>query len=178
MAEKVLLDTAATRETFKKLKPIQNAFGGKSACEKIAISVQAIVNELPETGNWAVLQVDISNAFNSIQRQAILQGIQKYAPHLLPWGIQSLQSTTLFCGDHAIGSTEGSQQGAPLSPLFFSLGIQDIIIDTRGVMRMFWYLDDGTIIGSPLSLHEYLAELEPKLAAVGCNINLGKTTIW
>ena len=117
--------------------------------KKIAISVQEIVDSLPVDGEWAVLQIDISNAFNCVHRQAIVRCVQKYAPHLLPWAMQSLQCTSLFCGEHRISSSEGSQQGAPLSPLFFSLGIQDIICSTPNVMNQFWYLDDGTVIGNP-----------------------------
>ena len=74
-----------------------------------------------------VLQVDVPIAFNSVNRSAILDSVHTRAPHLLPWALQSLQPSTLYSGEHTIPSTQGGQQGAPLSPLFFSLAIHDAI---------------------------------------------------
>jgi hypothetical protein len=51
-------------------------------------------------------------------------------------------------------SSEGGQQGAPLSPLFFALAIQDTIANCPTVAANMWYLDDGTLVGDIPSLRE------------------------
>ena len=121
-----MIHMPATQALLTSLNPLQTAFGGKNACELVAITFQHMILQAP-TGNWVVLQLDIRNAFNSVHRGAIAQGLSRYAPHLLPWAASCLQPAPLFVGDTTIESLEGGQQGAPLVPLFFALAIQDTI---------------------------------------------------
>jgi hypothetical protein len=41
-----------------------------------------------------------------------------------------------------------------------------------------WYLDDGTLVGDIPSLRECMRFLQPRLAAVGSDIDLAKTQLW
>ena len=66
--------------------------------------------------------VDITNAYNGGERQAVLEGVARFAPHLLPWVSLSLGvPSPLFCGQHEIQSRCGVHQGNPLGPLLFCL---------------------------------------------------------
>ena len=56
-------------------------------------------------------------------------------------------------------SSEGAQQGAPLSPLFFSLAIHDIITSCPTSLVNVWYLDDGTLVGDLNSLRTCVGHL-------------------
>jgi hypothetical protein len=79
-------------------------------------SLQAILASNPCQGKWAVLQIDVRNAFNTVNRSAIMDAVGTHAGHLLQ---ASLQPSALYLGETTIRSSEGGQQGAPLSPLYF-----------------------------------------------------------
>ena len=44
-----------------------------------------------------------------------------------PWPAMGIAVAADLLGEGVVPSSEGAQQGAPLSPLFFSLAIHDII---------------------------------------------------
>ena len=54
----------------------------------------------------------------------------------------------LYFGDeYVIKSEEGVQQGDPLGPLLFSLGLLDQVRGCHSELST-WYLDDGSLAGS------------------------------
>ena len=178
LVEKTLSANSATKAVMEDLLPLQTGFMGKNVCEHVVFGLQALVRENPHHGKWGLLQVDISNAFNAIHRSNMLQGIAKRAPHLLPWAASSLVPACLFVGHHILESTEGAQQGAPLSPLFFALAIQEVIAELPPLSANVWYLDDGSLMGSIPQLEAALQLLVPKLDAQECQVNWRKTTVW
>ena len=99
--------------------------GLPGAVELVVQGTQRVVDHLTATdpeGDCAVLQVDLSNAFNSVSRSAVLAGVAHLFPHLLPWAILSLSvPSTLYSPMGHILSAEGVQPGSPLGPLFFQL---------------------------------------------------------
>ena len=67
--------------------------------------------------NFAVFKVDMNNAFNSVSRQALLDGVANFFPELLPLVAWSNGSPPLLW--HSLGcvsSQTGVQQGDPLGP--------------------------------------------------------------
>ena len=176
--EKVALALPASKELLASLLPIQTGLSGNAICEQVALSLQAILASNPCQGKWAVLQVDIRNAFNTVHRSAIVEAVGNHASHLLPWTQLSLQPSKLYLGECILQSSEGGQQGAPLSPLFFSLAIHEALRSCPSTQAHFWYLDDGTLVGDVTSLRECLRHLVPRLAAVGSIVDLEKTHMW
>ena len=78
---------------------------GENTCESLGISLKALVDNARDSGGWVLATVDITNAFNSVERQAVLEGVSRFVPHLLPWVSLSLGvPSPLFCGMHEIQS--------------------------------------------------------------------------
>ena len=115
----------------RQLAPCQLAVGIPDGISIGALLLQH-VREDPDN---AILSLDISNAFNSLRRNRILEGLRQYAPSLIPfykWSYslptQVRSSTGVLCCD----AETGTRQGDPLSMLFFSVGIHHRILQLSG----------------------------------------------
>ena len=85
-----------------------------------------------------------------------------------------------FVGDTVIASTTGTQQGCPLGPIGFALGIQDVV-ESLTHLRLpvnSWYLDDGIIIGDGATIGTAYALLKERLATRGLAVNPTKCVLW
>ena len=117
LAAKRMMSDRLTVNTLAALRPSQVGFGGKNTCESLGISLQALVDNCPLGDTWILATGDITNAFNTVERQAVLEGVARLAPHLLPWASRSLGvPSPLFCGLHEIKSQYGVHQGNLLGP--------------------------------------------------------------
>jgi hypothetical protein len=147
------------------------------------MGVQRIADNA-EANDWAVLQVDIKNAFNSLDRTTMLQGAKEKVPAVYNWLAWCYgQPSPLYCQGKALAaSTTGVHQGDTMGPLGFTLGL-DIALDQcldeeRALPWGVWYLDDGTLVGKPEALFNYLQKLTPALRSIGLEINLAKCSLW
>ena len=121
----------------------------------------------------------MANAFNAVQREAVLDGVRALAPGLLPWARLCLQPASLLCGPQVVSSSRGVQQGDPLGPLFSPLAVHRALNAVPGgahIQR--WYLDDGILLGPPPALEAALGHLMVCLRPLGLSLNLRKTTLW
>lgn len=113
--------------------------------------VQSMQPELTSPNyNWVtcLLKLDFRNAFNSIRRDIILKEVLAKAPSVYPLAFSAYRfPSLLFYGSNTIMSAEGVQQGDPLGPLLFCLGIHDLISSLGSQFKVFC-LDDGTLGGS------------------------------
>jgi hypothetical protein len=78
---------------------------------------------------FQTISLDITNAFNSVNREAMLNKVKNSIPALAPLvGLLYLHDSrlTLSSGE-VIYSKQGVRQGCPLSPLLFSLVIDDVL---------------------------------------------------
>jgi hypothetical protein len=83
------------------------------------MTIQACVNAQAPVSAWLCLGVDITNAFNTVNRDSINNSLQTRAPHLVPWAQKMLGQATIFlCGSRFIRGESSAQQGDPLDPSF------------------------------------------------------------
>jgi len=107
------------------------------------------------------LKLDFKNAFNTIRRDHIAETICKYAPKLMSI------FTDVFLSD------EGLQQGDPLSPAFFCLGIHEIVSGLSSHSKIA-YLDDISLFGDASCVLEDLRHVIPACSKIGLELNPAK----
>ena len=156
---KVAMAAPRTLESMEALVPTQLGVGVDGACETTAMAVQSWVQSEKGRNDWGILQVDLTNAFNCIDRGEVLRQVAARAPHLSAWArLCYAQPSHLFLGSgHPLRSEQGVQQGDPLGPLFFSLCWQQVVDLLPSTLEMnIWYLDDGHLVGSAEALGQAL----------------------
>ena len=169
----------AAKALADSLAPLQVAFRQGGPCEVTSMAFAEYARSMTPSSELGVLQLDISNAFNSISRVAILEELAAQAPEMQPWTRASFQPAALYCGDATFWSTNGVQQGDPLGPLLFATGLQRAIREAPPISGLeAWYLDDGAIIAPLPQLEALLSSLLISLPAIGLSLNLRKTTLW
>ena len=140
------------------LTPHQLGVGVKVDCESIVHSISHTLEDskLPANEKWTLL-VDFSNAFNSISRAHMFEEFRSHIPSLSAW-IENCYGSqpVLYLGTNTILSCSGVQQGDPLGPLGFALKLHPIVTRIKEEIPDLkvnaWYLDDGTLCGSPKDL--------------------------
>ena len=125
-----------------------------------------------------VLKIDYSNAFNTVCRSAMLNQTRKHLPQLsrfVEWCY--VDPSSLVYGETVVDSQTGAQQGDPLGPLLFSLVVKDLtekVRDLPGVDLAVWYLDDGTLMGSPQGVAAAFKVLQEESLSLGLSVNSKK----
>jgi len=131
--------------------------------------------------NKAFLTIDFENAFNSVDRAAMLREVRLRLPGLPPYAewCYGHHSRLLFEGE-PLTSEAGVQQGDPLGPLLFALALQ---LALRAVRSGPWdqqpelafaYLDDVCLAGSLPQLRTALGRLTAGARQVGLALNPAK----
>ena len=178
---KALMHLPKLMGELRALAPLQCGVGITNACESIGQGLQSLVNTLPADGDWVALQVDVVNAFNTIDRNEVLQGAARLAPTMFPW-LKTLygQPAMLFCQGSVLLSRTGVHQGCPLGPAAFAVGIHKAAesLERFALQWEVFYLDDGLLVGPVDRVQEAFADLREKLAAMDLAINLQKCTVW
>ena len=97
---------------------VQNAAGALQLCAGQISGIKAAVHPVRESfqqeATEAVLLVDASNAFNSLNRQTALHNIRRPCPSIANILVNShREPTELFVDDDVLYSKEGTTQGDP-----------------------------------------------------------------
>ena len=158
-----------------KFQPHQVGFGSKGGCEA---AVHAARTFLSDGRDEVFLKVDVKNAFNSINRETLLQQVKDNAPSIYNYIWQCYKTpSALIYRDNLILSAVGCQQGDPLGPAIFSLAIHPVISKLKSKLNV-WYLDDGTLGGDAISVLEDLDFLISEFKNIGLDLNFSKCELY
>ena len=132
-------------------------------------------------------QLDMTNAFNTLDRQHILAATRDLFPCLAPWVDWTYgQEAPLFIGHDVIGSQIGVQQGDPLGPLLFSFALHNAVArvmlkaphDCPGTLDfVVFFLDEAIIAGTDDAVFCFCSALQAELSQAGLVFNAGKYVV-
>ena len=154
------------------LAPHALGTGVPGGVEAVVHSTRAVLRDHGHKADHALLKWDYKNAFNMVDRSAIIGVVREVLPELSAWvEFCYARFSDLFWGEHTISSECGVQQGDPLGPLLFSLVLQKVVsfLATQDLLLNAWFLDDGTIAGerAVLSvLYEQISLMSSELGMV------------
>ena len=156
--------------------PIQLCAGQESGCEAAIHALNQIFED-PNTD--AVLLVDASNAFNSLNRETALRNIQALCPALSTVLINTYrEDIPLFIGGKTLLSQEGTTQGDPLAMAMYALAVTPLIKDLNlENTKQVWFADDASAGASLTNLRSWWDTLLRKGPAYGYYPNPEKSWI-
>ena len=192
-----LLITAAWKTGMKYINANQltqmNQFGVSTSCG--AEIPGFMIREYYRSEElYQSISLDITNAFNSIDRVKMLNKVKEKVPTLLPM-VRLLylhdSRLTLPSGE-VILSQQGVRQGCPLSPLLFSLTIDEVLEEENRLaselgVQVVAYLDDHTFIQTResqrrnpdgLTLRTIIDRIQNKLSELNLTLNEQKCTVF
>ncbi len=143
----------------------------------------SILNDTRSTN--AIITLDCTNAFNSIRRSFIAEGIKEACPQLLPffqWSYGSPVDLMVNAKQPLLRSCTGVRQGDPLGPLFFSLGIAKALRAATTTHSNFVlylaFLDDIVLLGDATKCLAVMEDIERKFRPLGLTFNRSKCRMF
>ena len=158
------------------LIPLQLGVAVPQAAEIIAQAVQAWYSH-PQPDE-VVLLVDFKNAYNTLDRQAMLDAVCAEAPQFARYAAFCYSAPTPLMGaGFSLQSEEGTQQGDVCGPLFFALTLHRVLRVACPPDPRRWsssFIDDVTLCGKEDRVLEALSKLRSSSESIGLNVNLEK----
>ncbi|KAL5483840.1 hypothetical protein EMCRGX_G020256 [Ephydatia muelleri] len=148
-------------------QPSQFGVACKAGIERVVHNLRKCIDDGWMSRDFVVCKVDMSNAFNRVSRQAVLDECSSFFPELLPWVSWCYGSHSLLW--HSMGtisSQSGVQQGDPLGPMLFALVLHKLVSsieaddDCINLSFNAWYLDDGILVGERSAVVQALHLIE------------------
>ena len=161
---------------------LQDAAGPKQLCAGQIAGIEAAVHAMrsifSSEDTEAILLVDASNAFNSLNRQVALHNIRHLCPSLANILINTYREPSeLFIDGQVIWSEEGTTQGDPLAMPLYALATIPLINRLSSVSdtKQVWYADDASAAGQLSSLRSWWDNLQSLGPSFGYYANARKT---
>ena len=156
--------------------PLQVCAGQDGGCEAAVHAVREIFKN-PESE--AVLLVDATNAFNTLNRLAALHNITVSCPSLAQILVNTYRAPIrmIILGNCEIGSTEGTMQGDPLAMVMYALATTALIQlrSSCPCVQQVWFADDATGASTCSNLKSWGNKLSSHSPAFGYHPNASKT---
>ena len=147
--------------------PLQVCAGLKSGAEAAIYAMHGIFDADDAD---AVLLIDASNTFNSLNRASALHNVAVLCPTLATYAPNTFRASArhFVTGGKELKSTEGTTQGDPLAVSLYAISLQPLIthLNLSSNAKQCWYTDDATCAGSLEELRKWwdgLNEMGPSL---------------
>ena len=134
-----------------------------------------------------LLTVDLQNAFNTVDRSALLHEVRRCLPSCAPWADYCYASPPrLLLGGRVLSSERGVQQGDPLGPAFFSLAVHSAILEAKAATEaampgaldlVLFFLDDGTVAGTAEGVSHFLGRFRRAMEDRGLSLALDRCEV-
>lgn len=139
---------------------LQLCAGQKSGCEA-GIHAMHTIFEAEETD--AVLLIDATNAFNTLNRATALHNIRVLCPAIALFAINTYRhpARLFIIGGKEIVSAEGTTQGDPIAMAIYALSLQPLIMGLKesSSTKQCWYADDASGAGSVSEIKQWWTTL-------------------
>jgi len=187
---KCVLLCAPVKEALRGALPFQCGAGFPRATSIVAIGLQQLVNAGGPIGDWAILKVDLRNAFNCISRSKIRQVVQHDAPELSSFVhmTHTEQPELYLTGNAVLRSEVGLQQGDPIAAFLFVMAMRGVVAKAHQALEAHappdslvwsqWYLDDGVFFGPLPALKAAMKVVVEGAKEAGIDINYRKSWLW
>ena len=162
------------------LSPLQLGFGVRGGREAIVHAASQVMS----ANNYqkCVFVLNFDNAFNCINRKAMILEFRSHLPEVSSWLEYCYSSQPLLhFGKNTIQSCSGIQQGDPLGPLCLALTLHLVVKKIKEKLPSLsmnaWCLNEGILIGSYIDLlkaHRIVQEHSVKL---GLHLNRTKSLL-
>jgi len=167
----------ATDAVNLRLKPFQVGVGVKAGAEVLVHVARQWLGRNREERGKVLVMIDLENAFNSIDRAAVRQGIRRTFPAAAPWiDLCYTEDSLLILGEEVLKSGRGVQQGDPAGPAIFALAIHEDVEEAKEATdqafpgELDWvglFLDDTMAAGTARAVKMFLDSLEAKWKGKG-----------
>lgn len=188
---KVLM-TRSKAEAVQLLAPSQLGVSVRGGAEVVVHTVHHLFREFGHENELGLLQLDFENAFNLVNRQAVLRAVRKHFPELTAY-VEMIYGNTetpyLWSGPFRLRSVAGVQQGDPLGSLLLCLVLHDLMSmmppapvgpDGEPAFKaLMFYADDGVVVGTHAALQHLLDFFSSERArAHGIHLRTDKCSLW
>ena len=183
-----MLNDKVKSELGEKLAPLQLCVGIKGGAEIGAKLAQKVFefDKLPQ------IEIDIENAFNSMSRGRIHNGLRKYAPEIIPFFNKLYKEASPLCLSTGVTvgySSTGVRQGHPMAMIYVAVGLHDILVEMKDLFDaeadntgrpiselgcIVAYADDINLSAPEWLLPRMLNSLMDKLDNARLRVNLSK----
>ena len=124
-----------------------------------------------------ILKLDFKNAFNSLNRETLLNYIFKTRSRIYKYTHAAYAKPSyLFYGESIIMSEEGTQQGDPEAPPLFAEVVQNLVKEMCSKHNI-WYLDDGNLSDDYRTVLKDLKTIIAAEKELGLSLNSNKCEI-
>ena len=121
------------------------------------------------------------NAFNSLDRNALLSEVKARAPGLFPYAWACHHQPNILFGDCLrLESSCEVQQGDVCGTVLFAIALHKVVLKLQelGLNFQFWYLDDGILCGSVEAVGTAILLLKQELPPLQLDLNLQKCKVF
>ena len=147
---------------------LQVCAGHKSGSEAAVHAMRSIFNA---EDTDAILLIDASNAFNSLNRAVALHNVTVLCPSIVTYAINTYRrhARLFIMGGKELQSAEGTTQEDPVAMILYAVSLQPLIaqLQASSSAKQCWFADDATGSGTLENVMRWWDELFSSGPALG-----------